>query len=228
MNRVSESQVAALERYSSCAVTNAIETFGVRLANEGFTGPGVRSLFPHLKPVVGYAVTGRIKTSGPPPRGHSYFDRTDWWNVILSVPAPRIVVLEDVTETPGWGSIWGEVHINILRRLGCVAAVTNGSVRDVPALSELDFQIYCGSLCVSHSYTHLISFGDTVRIAGLEIATGDLLHGDRHGLVSIPPQIVDGIPARVEQMMTQERRILDACQTGEFSLERLHQAIKEM
>lgn len=228
MDRLSEEQIAALQQYDSCAVSNAIETFEVRLANEGFTGPGVRALFPGLKPTVGYAVTGRVRTSGPPPRGHKYFDRTDWWNFILSVPEPRIVVLEDVTETPGCGAIWGEVHTNILKKLGCVAGVTNGAVRDVQALGELDFQVYCGSLCVSHSYAHMISFGDPVEIAGLEIATGDLLHGDCHGLVSVPHQIAGDIPARVERMIADERRVLNLCRSNEFSLERLRQAVQEM
>ena len=30
--------------------------------------------------------------------GHAYHDRTDWWNYILSVPAPRFVVVQDIDD----------------------------------------------------------------------------------------------------------------------------------
>jgi len=228
MDSLSEEQIEALRKYDSCSVSNAVETFGVRLHNEGFTGPGVRALFPELKPIAGYAVTGRFRTSGPPPRGHNYYDRTDWWNFILTVPAPRIVVLQDVSDQPGMGAVTGEVHVNILRALGCIGAVTNGAVRDTRALAGLDFQVYCGALCVSHSYAHIVSIGDPVEIAGLPVATGDLLHGDRHGVLSIPPDIAPDIPARVERMMAQERPILDACRQTPFSIDRLREVISKL
>src|SRR5581483_9151427 len=104
-------------------VSNAIETFGVRLRNEGFTDRRIHCMFPQLPPVIGYAVTATIRCSTPPPVGHEYADRTDWWNHILKTPAPRIVVVQDVDDTPGLGAFVGEVHADILRALGCVAYV---------------------------------------------------------------------------------------------------------
>ena len=97
MNLTAE-QLNALGKLDTCAVSNAIETFEVRLRNEGFADSRVKCQFPELAPVTGYAVTGRIRSSHMPPAGHSYHDRTDWWNYILSIPAPRIVVMEDVIE----------------------------------------------------------------------------------------------------------------------------------
>lgn len=228
MDSLTEEQIQALRLYDSCSISNAVETFGVRLHNEGFSGPGLRALFPELQPIAGYAVTGRFRTTGPPPRGHNYYDRTDWWNFILTVPPPRIVVLQDISDQPGMGAVWGEVHVNILRALGCIGAVTNGAVRDTHMLDGLDFQLYCGALCVSHSYAHIVSIGDPVEIAGLPIATGDLLHGDRHGLLSIPPDIVPDIPARVERMAAQERRLLDICRSASFSIEALRDEIGKL
>lgn len=228
MDSLSEEQIGTLRKYDTCSVSNAVETFGVRLHNEGFTGPGLRALFPEVRPIAGYAVTGRFRTTGPPPRGHSYYDRTDWWNFILTVPAPRIVVLQDISDDPGLGAIWGEVHINILRALGCIGAVTNGAVRDTHALAGLDFQIYCGALCVSHSYAHIVSIGEPVQLAGLPVATGDLLHGDRHGLLNIPADIAPDIPARADRIAARERQILDTCRATPFSVDRLRAKITEL
>ena len=63
---LSAEQLEALRRLDACTVADAIETFGLRLRNEGFTDGSVRCLFPHLKPTVGYA--GTIKSAAPPRR----------------------------------------------------------------------------------------------------------------------------------------------------------------
>src|SRR5438105_1786154 len=121
--------IDSLRRLDACRVANAIETFDCRLRNEGFADGSVRASFPELPPAIGHAVTARIRGSTPPPVGHAYRDRTDWWSYILTVPPPRIVVVEDVDERPGLGAFVGHVHAQVLRALGCVGVVTNGSVQ---------------------------------------------------------------------------------------------------
>src|SRR5262249_47908150 len=120
-----------LRTLGTCAASNAIETFKVRMRNEGFTDSSIRCLFPRRPAIVGYAVTGRIRSDSLPVANETtgFLDRTDWWDHVLSIPGPRIVVLEDIGPHPGRGAFWGEVHANIHLRLGCVGAVTNGAVR---------------------------------------------------------------------------------------------------
>src|SRR5215471_18846758 len=110
----------AIQRLDSCTLCNAIETFAVRLRNEGVADATVRCMFPQLAPMLGYAVTAKIRCSGPPPEGHPYLERTEWWNHVVSVPTPRVVVIEDIDKKPGRGALLGEVHANILMALGCV------------------------------------------------------------------------------------------------------------
>src|SRR5260221_10647803 len=101
--RVTSDQLAALRRLDTCAVANAIETFSVRLRNEGYCcDASVRCLFPKLPVICGHAVTVKIRCSSPPPnvKEHSYLDRNDWWNELLKIPAPRVVVIQDVDERP--------------------------------------------------------------------------------------------------------------------------------
>src|SRR5271155_4354704 len=99
-----------LRSLDSCTVANAIETFDVRLRNTGFADSSIHCVFDECPPIVGYATTARIRTSEPPMEGHSYDDRTDWWNHILAIPAPRLVVVEDIDKHPGLGAFIGEVH----------------------------------------------------------------------------------------------------------------------
>jgi 4-hydroxy-4-methyl-2-oxoglutarate aldolase len=215
----------ALRHIDSCTLANAIETFGVRLHNEGFTNGATRCLFPSLRPMIGHAVTVKIRGSSPPMGARTYLERTDWWAYVKSVPWPRVVVVQDVDPANGHGALLGEVHVNILRALGCVGAVTNGAVRDLPAIANLGFQLFAGSLTVSHSYVHIVEFGAPVEIDGLAIRSGDLLHGDLHGLQSVPPELVAKLPATAAALAAKEHALIALCQSGEFTLEKLRAAV---
>jgi len=191
----------ALGRLDTCTVANAIETFGRRLRNEGFTGPSVRCLTPQLRPAVGYAETLRIRSSSPPWERRFYFDRT------------------------GVGAFVGGVHAHILRALGCVGAITNGAVRDIPEVLEARLQLFAGNLSPSHAYVHIVDHGQPVTVAGLTVARGDLLHADQHGVVCIPPEVARQIPAAAAEMRRHEQRIREYCRSSAFSLEGLRAVV---
>lgn len=219
-------QIEALRRIDACALANAIESFGVRLRNEGFADGSILCLTPNLGAVVGHAVTMKIRGANPPTGASTYLESTDWWDYVLSVPAPRIVVVEDVGSKPGLGAFLGEIHANILQALGCIGAATNGSVRDLPAIGDLGFQVFAGTLSVSHSYVHIIETGAPVSIGGLTIGSGDIVHGDQHGIQTIPPTLVDLIPPAAAAIAEHERAVIAQCRAANGSLVLLRAAVK--
>ncbi len=98
-----------------------IEQFHVRTRNEGFVNGSVRCMFPHFSPRAGYAATARIRTSSTPIAGRWYYDRIEWWSYLLTIPAPRFIVAEDVDHIPGLGALFGEIHADISKALGATA-----------------------------------------------------------------------------------------------------------
>ncbi len=215
----------AIKRFDTPTVANAIETFNFRPRNEGFMRPEIRSIFPDLGTMVGYAVTGKIRADKAPPQDSNYVKRTDWWDFIASVPQPRVIVLEDLDDPPGVGSFWGEVNGSIHRALGCVAAVTNGCVRDLKEVREMGFQFYAQHVAVSHAYVHMVEFGKPVKVGGLTVKPGDLLHGDLHGVHNVPLELAPKIPDAVAKIVEQERRTIDYCHSPEFTLEGLKKLV---
>jgi len=222
-----DEQLDALRRLDACTLANAIETFQQRLRNEGFVDHTVRSLFTELPAMVGYAATVKIRGSAPPVAGGPYPDRTDWWDYVDSLPRPSVVVLQDVATKPGLASLVGEVHMNILRTLGCVGVVTNGSVRDIPAARAAGFHYFAGSVSVSHGYVHIVDFGGPVEIGGLTIESGTLLHGDLHGVQSVLLPIAPQIPAVAARIVARERALIALCRSGDFSLDKLRAAVMQ-
>jgi 4-hydroxy-4-methyl-2-oxoglutarate aldolase len=216
-----------LRTLDTCTVSNAIERLNVRLRNEGFISRATRCRFPNLEPMLGYAVTGRIRTSSPPISGRCYYDRMDFWEYVTRIPAPRVIVMEDIDRTPGLGALVGEIHATIGLALDCVGYVTNGSVRDLPEVKALGFQLFSGSVAVSHAYAHLVEFGEPIEIGGLKIAPGDLMHGDCHGVQTIPLGIANEIPREVENIVCWENELKEFCRSPEFSLDGLTKKLRQ-
>jgi 4-hydroxy-4-methyl-2-oxoglutarate aldolase len=217
-----------LRRLSTCIVASAIEGFRVRLPNSGFTDSSISCIFEDRLPLIGYAATARMRSKNPPMVGHGYYyERTDWWNHILSIPAPRVVVIEDVDERPGLGALIGEVNANILLALGCLGLVTNGSVRDVDQVGLTRFQMFAGGVSVSHAYAHIFDFGGTVEVGGLKVNPGDLIHGDRHGVQTVPLEVADKVPAAAHRIMHRRQHLIGICRATDFSIEKLREAIRE-
>lgn len=219
---------AQLEKFDSCTISNAIESFQVRTRNEGFMNSSVHCMFPSMGPRAGYAVTARIRSSSTPIAGRCYYDRPDWWAHVQSVPAPKFVAIQDIDHAPGLGALLGEIHANIFIALGCTALVTNGAVRDLPGVEEAGLQVFAGNISVSHSYAHVVDYNVPIEIGGLAVNPGDLLHGDRHGVISIPFDIAAEIPAEAARIVETERELIGYCRSSQFSADGLTAKIQNV
>ncbi len=219
---ISKGTMEALGKIDTPSICNAIEGFNVRPKNDGFMLPEIKGVFRSLPPAVGYAVTGVISAVQPEGRNVS---REDWWDLIVSVPEPRFIVLHDI-DNPPLGAYWGEVQGNIHKALGAVGVATDGTVRDIDEVEELGFQFFAKEVSASHAYVHLVEIGIPVNIGGLTVNTGDLLHGDKHGVTNIPFEIAEQIPDMVQTIADYEQQTIGLCQSSEFSLEKLKEVAK--
>lgn len=225
---VRQETLDAIRRFDTCAIANAIETFRIRLKNEGYTRQGLHCVTGGFPRALGYAATFQVRSADPPLAGGSYWDRTDWWEALEKLPAPRIAVIHNADNRQGMGdgAVLGGVHAAIFQAFRCAAVVTDGAVRDVEEAIGMNFPMFARGLAVSHAYTHIVEFGGPVQIFGLHIRPGDLLYADCHGALSIPLEIAERIPAAVESIHAEDQRIIELCRSPEFSRQRLAQAIR--
>jgi len=223
---LTEEDLDALRQFDTCMISNAIETFDARLRNTGFADASIRCMFKDAPPMVGYAATARLRSGEPPMVGGTFRDRADFWNSILEIPAPRILVLEDMDEPPGRGAFVGDMHAAIMKALGCIGYLTNGAVRELPALRTMGIQLFAGSVAVSHAYAHIFDVGAKVKVGGMEVRPGELLHGDRHGVLTVPAQIGARIPGAAAELQRAERKVIDFCRSSAFSVAKLGEIMK--
>jgi len=214
---VSTEGLEALRRWPTPAVSNAIELFDIRPRNEGFMLPEIMCVFPELEPMIGYAVTAVISADSPEGRR---IQPPQWWEEILKIPEPRVAVIHDIDNTV-MGSFWGEVNANIHKALGCVGTVTDGSVRDLDEVREIGFHFFSSCVSVSHAYVHLVEVSTPVKVGGLVVKPGDLIQGDKHGVISIPKEIAKDVSTAAQLVEDWERRVINFCKSSEFTVEGL-------
>jgi regulator of RNase E activity RraA len=223
---VSESQFAFLRSIDTPTVCNLIEIVTPERRGAGYTVSHLHCPFPDLPPMVGFAKTvvirARDKVSGP-----GYMQkRMDYLDYVATAPRPSVVVIEDKDDPPGYGAFWGEVQTNVHKALGCLGTITNGSVRDIPAVAE-GFQMLAASLSPSHAYVHVVEFGVPVTIHGMAVKSGDLVHADRHGAVIVPVDKIDAMQTALDGLAKQEARIIAAARAPGATVETIKAAFRD-
>ena len=151
--------------------------------------PKIRSIFPELGIMNGYAATATIRASRPSGEEEPYISRIDYWTYIDSVPKPTIMVIHDLDAPHPVGSWWGEVNANTHRALGCVGTITDGSIRDLDEMTNAGFKALARRLCVGHAHVTPVRWGCKVEVFGQTIQPGQLVHADKHGFLAIEPEV---------------------------------------
>jgi regulator of RNase E activity RraA len=175
--------------------------------------------------MVGYAVTAKIRANDPLTAGEIPFG--DVWAEFGKTPKPWVVVIEDL-DAPPVGSYWGEVNASTYAALGAVGVVTNGGVRDLAEVRPTGFHFFSAAVLVSHGYVHVVEVGTQVTVGGLTVRPGDLLHGDEHGVTSVPLDIAAQLPDACRAIEKAERRLIDYARSGKATVEGLRKLYGEV
>jgi regulator of RNase E activity RraA len=217
----------ALGRYDTPTICNALEIVAPHRRLIGFTTKPLVCPFPDLPPMVGYARTATIRATSASalPAAEQQKQRIAYYEYVGTGAGPRINVIQDIDGADvGFGAFWGEVQSNVHKALGCLGVVTDGSIRDTPQWAP-GFQALAGSIGPSHAYVHADGFGGEVRVAGMTVRSGDLIHADCHGAVVIPLDIAPKVPEAAELCGRRETPILEIARSPDFTLEKLKQAL---
>jgi regulator of RNase E activity RraA len=217
----------ALARHDTPTICNALEIVAPARRLIGYTTKPLVCPFPDLPPIVGYARTTTIRSAAASglPAAEQQARRLAYYEYVGTGDGPRISVIQDVDGADaGFGAFWGEVQSTVHKALGCLGVITDGSVRDIPQWAP-GFQALAGSIGPSHAYVHADSFGGEVRVAGMTVRSGDLIHADRHGAVVIPLDVAAKLPDAAELCGRRETPILEIARSPSFTLDKLREAL---
>ena len=224
-SRVDQAAAEILERLRAVptpTVYDAIERFNVRPKSEGYTDGSVRCILPALGAFVGYAWTGKIVGALPQAPGEIALGWNEVWQSVAATKRPSIAVVQDLDQPPGRGCAWGDVSASIFQALGCVAAVTDGSVRDVGEVEAIGFGLFAGGPTVGHANVRFVEVGTPVKVGGLPVRPGDLIHADRHGALIVPGEIdLEALLKTASGILAAEAHVKAMCRSPGFDIEAL-------
>jgi regulator of RNase E activity RraA len=206
----------ALRKVDTPTVCNAIEVAQGKRGFNAFTRGTMLASDP-IGVMVGYAVTAQIAAVAPPSEDAATIRarRMAYYKAMAEGPQPSVAVIEDLDYPHCIGAYWGEVNTTIHKGFGMSGALTNGVMRDLGDMAE-DFPVIAGSIGPSHGFVHVRSVNQPVRIMGMDVRVGDLIHADRHGAVVIPPDVVGQLQAAIRKMQETEKLVLDPARADGF------------
>lgn len=167
--------------------------------------------------MVGYAVTAQIAALSPPSEDRATIRarRMAYYKAMAEAPKPSVAAIEDMDYPHCIGAYWGEVNTTIHKGFGMSGALTNGIMRDLGDLAP-DFPVVAGSIGPSHGFVHVRSVNQPIRIMGMDVRAGDLIHADRHGAVVIPADVIGLLQSAILKMQDTEKLVLEPARSEGF------------
>jgi 4-hydroxy-4-methyl-2-oxoglutarate aldolase len=224
---LSSADLQLLTQYDTPTISNVIELFDVRPRSAGFMDGRIRACFPEMPPTVGYASTATMRTAYARAEGAVYGSLDEQVARFAELPGPAIVVFQDVDDPPV-GATFGEVMCATYRCFGALGIITSGPARDLDQVRRLGFAAWSNGVVCSHSYSHITSIHETVRVGGMEVRPVDLLHADANGVCSIPASIASEVAHAAAEFVAAESVCIDFAKSGQRDVKAYSQARQEM
>jgi 4-hydroxy-4-methyl-2-oxoglutarate aldolase len=205
---LSSDSLARLAKFDTPTICNAIELFDVRPRQVGFMNGSIKSCFPEMPPMVGFALTSTFRSFAAPRSGNVYGSLTSQVEAFANLPGPAVVVFQDLDD-PVCSATFGEVMCSTYKGFGAKGIITSGGGRDLDQVRAIGFPAFTGSTICAHANCHILDVGIPVTVGGICIETGMLLHGDCNGVTTIPIEIAAEVPDACAGLMRAEQVVLD-------------------
>ena len=120
-------------------------------------------------------------------------------------------------------ALWGGLMSTRARHLGAAGAILDGYVRDADEIERLGFNVFCRGTYAQDQGVRgqVIDWRCTIEIDGVRIAPGDLLFGDREGVLVIPRAAEAEAVARALEKVRTENKVAEAIRGGMSACEAL-------
>ena len=177
---------------------------------------GRRGALPsEIKPVGGTSrVCASAFTVDCPPADNLWIHRA----VYAAAPHDVLVVHTRGEREAGY---WGEIlsRASVVQQLA--GLVIDGGVRDVERLSEIGLPVFAANVCLRGTSKDPLSngrIGEPIVIGETLVRCGDVVVGDRDGVVVIPADAVDDVAAGARERIRKEEEVVARLERGESTL----------
>lgn len=112
-------------------------------------------------------------------------------------------------------SVLGDIAIGMAKNAGIVAVVTDGLVRDLAGINAVGIPVFARGLSPNSPFKNGPGeIGGTVSIGRRTVAAGDIVLGDRDGVVVVPRDEASETLQRLEAVMGKEGTMEERVKAG--------------
>jgi len=116
---------------------------------------------------------------------------------------PGDVIVADCSEAYD-GGYWGDLLTSGAMNQGMTGLVINACVRDADEIEELGFPVFCRGLSIKGTGKDPEgSLGEPIQIGDITVNHGDIVVGDRDGVVVVPKDMIE---EAIEKSYARERK----------------------
>ena len=216
-----------LAQFDTPTICNTIELFEVRPRAAGYMDGRIRANFPEMPPAVGYAATATMRCALPRREGDVYGSLDEQVARFAELPGNPIVIFQDLDD-PALAATFGEIMCTTYQSFGAAGLITSGAARDLDQVRRIGFPTWSNGAICSHGYSHIVDLHRTVRVGGLTIQPGDLVHADANGVATIPLEIASEVAQVAAEFVAAEAIVLDYLKAGSPTVGGFSEARKAM
>jgi 4-hydroxy-4-methyl-2-oxoglutarate aldolase len=146
--------------------------------------------------------------------------------IAIEVARPGDVIMLATGAYEG-SSVLGDHVAAMAKNKGVVAIVTDGLVRDVEGLIQVGLPVYCRGVSPNSPYkSGPCAVGTAVTLGGVAVASGDLVVGDRDGVVVVPQARIDEVAAALQAVHAKEHEMGAAIEAGLTTPDWVHELLR--
>lgn len=215
-----------LRKFDTPTICNVVELFEVRPRTAGYMDARIQACYPKLPPMVGYAATATFRSAAPPRSGNVYSGLSEQVAGFAELPGPAVVVFQDL-DNPVASATFGEVMCTTYKAFGAAGLITSGAGRDLDQVEILNFPCFTDGTICAHGYCHIVQLNIPVHVGGVMILPGDLIHGDRNGVTTIPNHLASLVAEACPEYVAAELVVFEYLKSGKLDPKGFAAAHKE-
>lgn len=205
MKNFDEKYRARFDKLSTTNVSDAMDALGYK-----GTTYGIRPMIEKWGKIVGPAVTVKMTAAGVVKGKHHLgikaIDAANPGDVIIIDNGGRLDT-----------SCWGGILANGAKIKGISGVVIDGCCRDLDDCIDADFPVYARGTVVATARGRIQeeSTNTMIQFGGVQVTPGDIVMGDRSGVVVIPQDHIDEILDKADELYAKEEAMINDIKNGQ-------------
>jgi len=209
MSSFNEAYRAKFAHLSTTNVSDALDALGLK----GSTF-GIVPRWPSMTKMLGPAVTVKMTAAGLT-KSKYHLGVT----AIATANAGDVIVIDNGGRLDT--SCWGGILANGAKMKGISGVAIDGACRDLDDCVECDFNVYARGTVVATARGRIMeeSTNTMIQFGGVQVRPGDIVFGDKSGVVIIPIERLDDVLVKSQELYEKEEAMVADIRSGMSMIE---------